>query len=395
MNLAVDAVDDKPDPLPELVGEPLVDVPANDGGPRLFAMKVEAFHRALLSAPRECSAHGHNVAAVAEPTDGGLKLLGRIPHSGFGLFREPEACQRLEPADPQYPVKIRSDLAGLRPQVEDVFLCLRHHGPVDPSEALGRDLGLELRSQFPIRLRAKLERCQLLGAEPHTIGDVVLRDDQILTEIIVPPDNDVAMRVTGIKVIDRDPIESSSQILFHLPHHVADEGTQVRELLTILRCHDEAELVAILSPAFSECLAVSRIGLGPIEPTAFAAPGRAVALQVADMRIGRAAANLQPYDPRLEDGPPHALAAPAHAGPELQSVSRRLASTDAATAALSRASSNRAVRPVSASLSPTERRTTSFGDRDLDLVHERAGTMAGASAPVSRARPSLGRKLLL
>jgi hypothetical protein len=62
----------------------------------------------------------------------------------------------------------------------------------------------------------------------------------------------MAVRMAGIEVIDRDPIEPGAEIPFHLPHHVAGEAAQVREPIAILGRNNEAELVAVpLAPRWS------------------------------------------------------------------------------------------------------------------------------------------------
>src|SRR5450631_1989900 len=106
----------------------------------------------------------------------------------------------------------------------------------------------------PAGLRAKLQGGQFLRPQPHAVGDVVLGDDEVLAEIVPPADDDVAVGVAGIEVVDRDPIQPGAQIPLHLPHHVAGEGTQIREVIAVLRGDDEAELVAVLSASLDERL---------------------------------------------------------------------------------------------------------------------------------------------
>jgi hypothetical protein len=136
-------------------------------------------------------------------------------------------------------------------------------------------------------------------------------------------------------VVDRDPIEPGAKILLHLPHHVAGEAAQVREAITILRRDDEAKLVAVLAAAFSERLAVCRLGLGAIEPAALAVACRAVALQVADMGVSRPAAGLQAHDPRLDHDTAHALARTAIGGHPFELIGRCLTPSDPGASPLS------------------------------------------------------------
>src|SRR5258707_928696 len=66
----------------------------------------------------------------------------------------------------------------------------------------------------------------------------------------------------------------------------------------------------------------------PTPSLAFA--GRAVALQVADVGIGRPAGDLEPHNPCLDDDPPHPLAGPAHLRRKLEPIGHRPAATDPA-----------------------------------------------------------------
>src|SRR3546814_8026230 len=59
-----------------------------------------------------------------------------------------------------------------------------------------------------------------------------------------------------VEMIDRDPVEFRSQILFRLRHQPARERLQVVILFAILRRDDEAELVAIARLPLDKCLAV-------------------------------------------------------------------------------------------------------------------------------------------
>jgi UvrD/REP helicase N-terminal domain len=52
-------------------------------------------------------------------------------------------------------------------------------------------------------------------------------------------------------MIHRDRDEPRAEILFHLPHEMADERLQVRELRTVRRRHDEPKLMAITFTEFA------------------------------------------------------------------------------------------------------------------------------------------------
>ena len=95
----------------------------------------------------------------------------------------------------------------------------------------------------------------------------------------------MAVRMAGVEMIDRDPIEPGAEILLHLPHHVAGKAAKVREPVAVLGRDDEPELMAVLLPPLDEGTPIHPLAVWPIEPAALAIPGGSVALQVADMSI--------------------------------------------------------------------------------------------------------------
>jgi hypothetical protein len=52
-------------------------------------------------------------------------------------------------------------------------------------------------------------------------------DYEVLALIVAPADDDLAVGMAGVEVVDRDPIEPDAEVLLHLPHHVAGECAQV------------------------------------------------------------------------------------------------------------------------------------------------------------------------
>ncbi len=70
------------------------------------------------------------------------------------------------------------------------------------------------------------------------------------------------MRMAGIVVIDRDPVELGIEIAFHLLHQIAGGLAQIRQLYAFLGRNNEAELVPVLAAAFQKGAAVLHIALG-------------------------------------------------------------------------------------------------------------------------------------
>ncbi len=313
MDPPIDAVDDDADPVAEFVGELLVDHAARRlGVVPLLAVEDEACRAALLAPFGERPVDRFDdIAALAERPHGRLELIRDVHTPGSSLPGEPIALKGLQAADPQRPSKSPRTwpASGRRSSTRSwasasIARSIRVKRSAETSAS-------SFVAELPVGLRTELQRCVLLGAQPHAVGDVVLGDDEVLAQVVAAADDDVAVRMAGVEMVDGDPIELGAEILLHLPHYVAGEGAEVRESVTILRGDDEAELVAVFPAAFDEGRAVRSVGVGAIEPPALAVARRAVALQVADVGIGRLAADLEPHDPGLDHDPAHPLPGPA------------------------------------------------------------------------------------
>jgi hypothetical protein len=118
------------------------------------------------------------------------------------------------------------------------------------------------------------------------LGDVVAIDDQILAQLIPAVDDDMNMRMTGIKMVHRDPVELRSQVTFEFGHEVAGEAGEIAEAHTVLRRDDDAKLVAVVLAAIEEGVAVGPILRRRIQPAALAIARGAVALNITQMSGG-------------------------------------------------------------------------------------------------------------
>lgn len=63
--------------------------------------------------------------------------------------------------------------------------------------------------------------------------------------IVAPTHHDVGVRMGGVVMIHRDPIELGAEILLHLRHQPAGQWLQILVLVAVLRRDDEAELVPV------------------------------------------------------------------------------------------------------------------------------------------------------
>src|SRR6516225_7708866 len=118
------------------------------------------------------------------------------------------------------------------------------------------------------------------------MGDVVAVDDQILAQLIPAVDDDMDVRVPGIEMVHRYPIELRSQVSFELAHEVAGEAREIAELGALLARDDEAKLMAIVPATIKESIAVGPVLRRRIEPAALAIARGAVALNITQMSGG-------------------------------------------------------------------------------------------------------------
>jgi hypothetical protein len=118
--------------------------------------------------------------------------------------------------------------------------------------------------------------------------DVVSRNDEVAPLVVAAADHDMRVRVSRVEVVDRHPVELGVEVLLHLPHQVADEGLEVLQAAAVLRRDDEPELVRIALRAVEEGSAVGLVAGGIVELARSPVAGDAVALDVAQVRLGRA-----------------------------------------------------------------------------------------------------------
>ena len=75
----------------------------------------------------------------------------------------------------------------------------------------------------------------------------------------------MGVRVAGVVVIDRDPVELRPEVSFHLLHQVACRCAQVGQFHAVLSRNDEAELMAVMAAPIEESATVFHIALGRID----------------------------------------------------------------------------------------------------------------------------------
>ncbi|MGY4625317.1 hypothetical protein ACVWY3_003073 [Bradyrhizobium sp. USDA 4486] len=239
-------------------------------------------HRPRNSCRGHLTVHGlDDVAAFPHASELGLELRVDPPAPRLCLVRQPHPLQRSQPSDPRHlPGGLPS---RQRTQLEYSVPGISQDAPVKPRKPLGCDLLLKLSSNLDVRFRAELSRDELCCPRPKAMSDIVARDDEVLSFVILAAQNDVRMGMAGVEMIGSNPVEPGAEIPLHLPHEVADEGFQVRQLSAVLWRHDKPELVAVAGAAFRKVLAIGAVTAGIVKLPWLTLPRNAVALDVSEV----------------------------------------------------------------------------------------------------------------
>jgi hypothetical protein len=161
------------------------------------------------------------VGALAQPTEFWFELGVDRPDASPPLDSKSKTFQLLEAADthrlPDWVFSLSSA------DNDNAVLAAAQKHAIDVRESLPLDLIQELGSPLELRLRPKLECYERLCAGAYAISDIIASDDEILPALVATANDNMAMGMACIEVIDRNPIEFAAEILFQVAHQIADE----------------------------------------------------------------------------------------------------------------------------------------------------------------------------
>src|SRR3546814_8630882 len=100
----------------------------------------------------------------------------------------------------------------------------------------------------------RVERRQAHRSFANPVGDIFARDDEVVATIVAHAQHDVTVRMAGVEMVDRHPVELRSPILFHLRHQPAHERLEVGILIAVLGRDDVAEQMTIVATMFEKRL---------------------------------------------------------------------------------------------------------------------------------------------
>ena len=84
------------------------------------------------------------------------------------------------------------------------------------------------------------------------MADVLTPDDEVLTRLVLAAQDHMSVRVVGVPMVDRDPLQPRPEVALHPAHEMAGEAPQVVQLDAVFGRDDEAELMAIAVAALLE-----------------------------------------------------------------------------------------------------------------------------------------------
>ncbi|CCG42832.1 hypothetical protein PHAMO_470083 [Magnetospirillum molischianum DSM 120] len=281
---AVDRIDDQVMAIRDLIGQSSRHQPADDRS-RWWCRRImqdEIGSGSSQPLGRHLAAHHfEDVAALAHPAQGGLEVIGQPPLPRRDLLDQTEPLQLLQTTGAQ----------ALPERVVDTRLHqavrtgVAQQLAVETGQALLLDLPPQPVLDLALGARPEVEADDLGGAFPQTGGDIVPGDDQVAAAFVPPPEDDVAVGMADVVMVDRDPLEPGVEILLHPRHQPAGQRLQIVVLVAILGSDDEAELVAVALGAVEKVAAVGPIRLGTIELPGRAITSHAIPLDITQMGL--------------------------------------------------------------------------------------------------------------
>ncbi len=331
-----------------------------------------------------------------------LRAVGKRPSPRLKLGCYSIALQVPHPAD--HEVTVRADEEGRAlpgSQVDHALLpLLAQEHLVEPGHPLGLDLVLQLRLKLDLTLVTQFPGYQLARPVADAIGDIVSGNVENAAVIKDATHDDVGVGMAGVVMIDRDPVEASGEIQFHLAHEVPREAAKVAHLGCILRRDDEPKLMAIFPAALHKRLAVGLVLEGGIGLALIAVTRNTIPFKVTQMGIDGPAhrpahlrppcaprLRIEPDYPRLDHDPSRSETAGGISLPAtICALSRKRGDDLRAPAARVEPARPCSFPAVTRSRSRAypPRIATRLADSDLDLLEERLRPRIDACSTVTR-----------
>src|SRR5579871_2472683 len=180
-----------------------------------------------------------------------LVVFGQLPALIVNPLRESQPAEILKPLDLLLGPDARR--LGVRVEVlvadDAVLVGLALERPVDLGPLLAPDHPLARLQHLGLKPRPELPRRELLTSRPDAFTQIVAVD---LKRTPVLPDaanQQMDVRVVGVVMVDRDPFELRSEVLFHSAHQLAHVIAKIQPIRVLGRDDDAPhQLVAAALP---------------------------------------------------------------------------------------------------------------------------------------------------
>ena len=140
---------------------------------------------------------------------------------------------------------------GSRSSIEAIAktpsLARATEGPVEKREAFLSHLVDQLPQLLHLAFRSEFETDEGPRPRADAMIEVVGCDHQVMAFVVAAANDDVRVRMSGIEMVDGDPIEMAFQIILHLRQQTADERFEILQVRAILGRHHQSKLMAIAS----------------------------------------------------------------------------------------------------------------------------------------------------
>ena len=199
------------------------------------------------------------------------------------------------------------DSGGKIGQVQTCTLRAPLEGPIQTRPPLLLDLPPQALPDLPFRPRPEPARGELRGTMAHAVRDVLSRDDEVLAGLVLASQQDVDVRIVGVPVVSRHPLEPRPKIALDLRHELTSVGLQIANLCAVLRRDDDLAVMPVGLDPPGKGLGVDLILPCRLEATRAAIRLYSVPLDVVEILSDRREPDLRMLDDAdLHDHPPRA-----------------------------------------------------------------------------------------
>ena len=146
-----------------------------------------------------------------------LKRWLQAPASRCDLVGKSHAFELGGPADEMLVRRI-ADAIRIGPQIDHPakLIADRAQAAVEAGPAVYFDFAAQGPIDVLLGACAQFDGYALLGAGAHSLADVAAIDHQIAAIVRLAAHQDVDVRIVGVPVIDRDPVEPRAKVFFHV-----------------------------------------------------------------------------------------------------------------------------------------------------------------------------------